>query len=121
MDYGTLQKVATGYRDALKTEMLISGGHLHSIEKVLRMFSLAAFFTWIILFFGAILPLSISALPAFSSFGAEHFSLAKFSFFVLFGLWIISALGYGFFASSYFKDADTILPEWKMSAPPLRF
>ena len=121
MDYTTLQKTAATYREALKTEALISGGRVHLIEKIFRILSALGFFAWMILFFGATLPIFINMSPVFSSFGAEYFSFAKFSFFILLGLWIIFALGYGFFASSYFRDADTILPEWKLRTPSLRF
>lgn len=121
MDYETLQKAAAEYREALRTEVLVSGSRLHSTEKAIRVLSAIVFFAWMVLFFSATLPSAISLLPSFSAFGAEYFAFAKFPFFIILGLWIIFSLGYGFFASSYFRDADVILPEWKMPAPLLRF
>ena len=121
MNYQTLQREAGRYRGALLTEALITGRHLHGIEKMLRVFAALLLVAWAALFCGASIPFLTAMLPSLASFGAQWYPLAKSAFLLLFGLWMIPALWYGFFASSYFQDADTVLPELGWKKPTIRF
>lgn len=117
MDYSELQREAGRYRGALLTETAVAGRRLHGIEKLLRILAALAGAVWVALFCVATISLLANTLPSVALFAAEWYPLAKAVFFILLGLWIVPALWYGFFASSYFQDADLILPEpsWKKS------
>lgn len=121
MDYETLQKEAAAYRGALRTEKLLSGTHLYVIEKWLRIFTLLAFAVYAVLFSASSVAFLSALFPSFSVTAALYVPLAKSIFLLLFGLWLIPALWYAFFASSYFKDADTTLPEIGMHMPRIHF
>ncbi len=121
MNYESLQKEAKVYRRALQSESVISGAHLHTIERVLCFLSLFIF----LLVAGALL---LPLLPAVTPFIAElairvapFLPLGKASFLFVFGLWLFSTLWYGFFASSYFKDVENALPEVWTRSPVLHF
>ncbi len=121
MDYSTLQQEARRYRSALLTEAVITGRRLHGLEKLLRIFAALAFVAWGALFCAATVSFLTDALPVPALWAAQWYPLAKAAFFTLFGLWIVPALWYGFFASSYFQDADLILPESGWRKPSIRF
>ena len=121
MTYQELQKEAGIYRGALITERLISGQRLHLLEKILRVLLVCAFFLGVVFFFATVVPFLRTSFPIFTLFAASYAPLAKNLFLTLLAFWLVPALWYGFFASYYFKDADTILLESGMKLPRLRY
>ncbi|MDO8594135.1 MAG: ATP-dependent Clp protease ATP-binding subunit [bacterium] len=122
MTYEALQQQVKVYRGALLTEAVISGTHLHTLEKCLRIIAALALIFWGVLFCAATMPIFASVLPpAFSEFALAQYPLLK-AFAILFvGLWLIPALWYCYFASYYFRDAEPILHEFNWRTPELRF
>jgi ATP-dependent Clp protease ATP-binding subunit ClpC len=121
MDYSALQQEARRYRGALQTEAVITGRRLHGLEKFLRVCAALALVAWGALFCAATVSFLADVLPTGALWAAEWYPLMKAAFLILFGLWIIPALWSGFFTSSYFRDADLILPESGWRAQAIRF
>ncbi len=121
MDYQSLQREASVYQGALRIEKLISGTHVHTLEKCLRILTMLFFLAWV----GVSIFPSVSFLtnlfPGGSDFAATFSPFIRSVLYLVCGLWAIAALGYAFFASFYFKDSDSVLPEVGMVVPPIRF
>lgn len=121
MNYEALKKEAIVYRGALHMEGIISSEHLRTTQKIFRILAVFAGVVFSILaivrrvpYFGTSFPEEVSRMQSFLPLMAS-------TFFLLLGVWLVCALCYGFFASFYFKDADTVLPEPWLLRPTLRF
>ncbi|MDO8619936.1 MAG: ATP-dependent Clp protease ATP-binding subunit [bacterium] len=121
MDYSALQQEARAYRGALQTEGVISGSRLHTTQKILRVLAVLSGALWGGLFLFEKVPFLVSTFPEGVARFVHFLPLAQSAFFLLLGLWLVPALWYGFFASFYFKDADTILPEFALLPALLRY
>ena len=121
MLYSNLQQESIAYNGALQTEAVISGRHLHTAEKSLRIVFAVLSILGIAFLLMKAIPAVQSAFPAFFTVAGEFFPLFKSIFLITAGLWLWSALWYAFFASFYFRDEDATLPEMSMRQPPIRF
>src|SRR3989338_8984848 len=121
MIYSKLQEAAIAYRGALQSEALISGHHLRVIEKTLRILFTLVLAAGIIFVVLRALPSVTETFPVFFAAADEFFPLFKSIFSIATALWLFAALWYVFFASSYFKDSVTTLPELRLHASILRY
>lgn len=121
MTYQELKKEANIYRGALLTEALIPGRRLRAVAGFLRMFAALLFAGWLVLFFAPAIPSFAAFFPKFEAFALFWFPPFTSAFLLMLGLWLVFALWYGYFTSFYFKDDDTVLPEFTMRPPSIRF
>ena len=118
MTYGELQKEIGNYSGALIVERVISGSRLRSIEKLLRVVILVFLLAWLILFIGSHVSFVETHTPSFYAWANGWYLLSRSFLFLFLGIWLSVALLYGFFASFYFKDAETTLPEFPAQKRP---
>lgn len=121
MTYQEVQKEASMYRGALLTEALIPGRRLRAIAVFLRMFAAVLCAGWMVLFFAPAIPSFVTFFPKFEAFALFWFPPFTSAFLLMLGLWLVFALWYGYYTSSYFKDDDTVLPEFNLRPPRIRF
>jgi len=122
MNYRELYNAAAAYSDALLVERVLGGDRLHRIERIFRI----GFFLFLVLFVAAFIfgtvPYVAALIPAVSGPAAAFYPGIKSSLFFFLGAWLIFFLFDSFYASSYFRDADPVLPEFKMRVkPPVRY
>ncbi len=121
MNYQALKKEAEAYRGALESEGLISGGHLHTAERIFRACATVAGLLWGGLLLFERVPYLLATFPEVAIRTAPSISLVSSVFLLLLGCWLVLALWYGFFASYYFSDIESVLPEIGMRQVKLRF
>ncbi len=121
MNYQALKKEAKVYRGALQSELLFSGGHLHTTEKIFRVLTIIAGLLWGGLVLFKLVPYLLATFPEVSTHTDPSIPFVSSVFFLLLGCWLVLALWYGFFASYYFRDVDSVLPEVGMRSMKVRF
>ncbi len=118
MKYAELQKEMNMYSGALLLERILSGSRLHKIERGFRVATVTLFLGWILLFIGSRVPFVQDRIPSFYGWSEDWYLLARSLLQIFLGMWIWTAMLYGFFASFYFKDVETALPEFSMGRRP---
>lgn len=121
MTYEELKRDANRYSGALLVESVLSGRRLHRIERMVRVIWILLLSASVLLYFLAHLPFVLEVAPSLAFFAGAYYPHAKYLAFLFTGLWLIPALLYGYFASYYFKDADTALPEFDTHTPRISY
>jgi len=118
MNYQELRTAALAYTDALLVERILGGARLHRIERLLRL----GFFIFLSLFVAAFIfgtvPYVVALIPAVSGPAAAFYPGIKAALIFFSGAWLIFLLFDAFYASSYFKDSNPVLPEFALKDPP---
>jgi ATP-dependent Clp protease ATP-binding subunit ClpC len=122
MQYPELQQAAEEYTDALLIERSVGGERLWRLERIFRTGVSILFVFFILAYVVGTVPFVAERIPEGAATASALYPGLKSSFIFLLGVWIALFLLRAFYASSYFKDITTILPEsGRTKLPKIRF